>query len=73
VALTAPGKASFLFGDLRPEDAPDILLAALAHAARDDGFLPRAARPERLRAGILARLPAPAHRLSPAAFAWPAA
>lgn len=73
VALMAPGKASYLFGDLRPEDAPDILAAARAHAARADGFLPRAARPERLRAGVLARLPAPAHRLAPDAFAWPAA
>ncbi len=73
VALMAPGKASLLFGDLRPEDAADILAAARAHAARADGFLPRAARPERLRAGILARLPAPPHRVSADAYAWPAA
>uniref|UniRef100_UPI002FDBF185 DUF1636 family protein n=1 Tax=Falsiroseomonas oryzae TaxID=2766473 RepID=UPI002FDBF185 len=62
--------------DLPPdgEGAADLLAAARAHAARADGFLPRAARPERLRAGILARLPPlhwiPAHPQEP--VAWPA-
>uniref|UniRef100_UPI0022EA653B DUF1636 family protein n=1 Tax=Falsiroseomonas oryzae TaxID=2766473 RepID=UPI0022EA653B len=51
-ALMAPGKVGYLFGDLPPdgEGAADLLAAARAHAARADGFLPRAARPERLRA-----------------------
>lgn len=58
-AVMAPGKVGYLFGDLTPgaAGAADLLAAARAHAAREDGFLPRAARPERLRAGILARLP----------------
>lgn len=58
-ALLAPGKVSYLFGDLRADDASvaDLLAVARAHAAAPDGFLPRAARPPRLRAGILARLP----------------
>lgn len=61
VALQAPGKASYLFGDLSPdaETARQVLQCAAQHAATADGQLPRQARPERLRGGILARLPAP--------------
>lgn len=40
-----------------PRPGAALLAATRAHAARADGFLPRVARPERLRAGILARLP----------------
>lgn len=75
-ALMAPGKVGYLFGDL-PADgsgADDLLAVARTHAARTDGFLPRAERPERLRAGILARLPPlhwiPADLQEP--VAWPA-
>jgi predicted metal-binding protein len=70
-----PGKVGYLFGDLLPDaaGAADLFAVARAHAAREDGFLPRAARPERLRTGILARLP-PLHWL-PAqpdeVIAWP--
>ena len=58
-ALLAPGKVSYLFGDLRADagSVADLLTVAEAHAGAPSGFLPRAARPERLRAGILARLP----------------
>ena len=74
-ALMAPGKVGYVFGDVPPdaEGAADLLAVALAHAAGRDGFLPRAARPERLRAGILARLP-PLHWLATAGeeLAWPA-
>ena len=61
VALQAPGKASYLFGDLAPdaETARQVLQCAALHAATADGQLPRQARPERLRGGLLARLPAP--------------
>jgi predicted metal-binding protein len=75
-ALMAPGKVSYLFGDLPADSAgaDDLLAVAGTHAARTDGFLPRADRPERLRAGILARLP-PLHWI-PAdpgeLVAWPA-
>jgi predicted metal-binding protein len=59
VALQAPGKHSYLFGDLQPD--PETALQALAcahqHAAAADGLLAWSARPERLRRGILARLP----------------
>jgi len=58
-AVMAPGKVGYVFGDLPadPEGAADLLAVARAHQTRADGFLPRADRPERLRAGILARLP----------------
>jgi predicted metal-binding protein len=75
-ALLAPGKVGYLFGDLPPdaEGAADLLAVARAHAARANGFLPRAERPERLRAGILARLP-PLHWIPTdpqETIAWPA-
>ncbi|MBX9748806.1 MAG: DUF1636 domain-containing protein [Roseococcus sp.] len=75
-ALMAPGKVGYLFGDL-PADAAgaaDLLAVARAHGARADGFLPRADRPERLRGGILARLP-PLHWVAEdvqEAVRWPA-
>jgi len=58
-ALTAPGKVTYLFGDL-PADAngaADLLSVARSYLAREDGYLRRKERPERLQAGILARLP----------------
>lgn len=60
VALQAAGKASYLFGELPPdaETAAQVLACAGLHAISADGQLDRAARPERLRNGILARLPA---------------
>jgi predicted metal-binding protein len=75
-AVLAPGKVGYLFGDLPPDadGAADLLAVAQAHGARADGFLPRAARPERLRGGILARLP-PLHWISGGSgevIAWPA-
>lgn len=75
--LLAPRKVGYLFGDLPPdaEGAAALLAAAHVHAERHDGFLPRAAGPERLRAGILARLP-PLHWVpdgSEAVVAWPPA
>ena len=74
-ALIAPGKVGYLFGDLTPDasGAADLLAVARAHAARPDGFLPRADRPERLRTGILARLPPPdwIKRAVDGVIAWP--
>jgi predicted metal-binding protein len=59
VALQAPGKPSYLFGDLLPDaiTARDALLCAALHAEAADGQLLRNQRPERLRNGILAKLP----------------
>ena len=73
-ALVAPGKVTYLFGDVPPDadGAADLLAVARAHAARPDGHLPRAERPERLRGGILARVP-PLEWLGATAgeVAWP--
>lgn len=60
VALQAPGKFSYYFGDLSADAETAVQLIACAQLHRDsaDGTLLRNARPERLRSGILARLPA---------------
>lgn len=59
VAFQAPGKHTYLFGDLVPDaqTAEHVLVCAGMHAAAPDGNLLRNQRPERLRSGILARLP----------------
>jgi predicted metal-binding protein len=59
VALVSEGKVSYVFGDLAPDapSAADLITVALAHQACPIGHLPRAQRPERLRAGILSRIP----------------
>ena len=61
VALQAPGKTSYFFGDLLADEtsAEQVLACAGLHQASPDGFMHREARPERLREGILARLPPP--------------
>lgn len=59
VALQAPGKHSYLFGDLQPDadTAADVLACARLHAQSSDGALARNDRPQRLRSGILTKLP----------------
>jgi predicted metal-binding protein len=59
VAYQAAGKHSYCFGELQPdaETAAQVLSCAALHAASADGNLPRTERPERLRGGILLRLP----------------
>jgi predicted metal-binding protein len=75
-AVMAPGRVGYVFGDLPAdaEGAADLVAVARAHQARADGFLPRADRPERLRAGILARLPPLdwLHTDAEETIAWPA-
>lgn len=59
VAFQAAGKPTYYFGDLLPEveTAFQVLACARMHAHDVDGALPRKERPERLRGGILAKLP----------------
>ena len=60
IALSAPGRFTYLFGDLDPAlHAVDVLSVAAAYAEAEAGYLPRPARPEVLRAGILGRIPPP--------------
>ena len=66
VALQAPGKASYVFGELAPDDdcVQAVLDVARQHATAADGLLAWAQRPERLRRGLVARLPALAARVN---------
>lgn len=59
VTLQAPGKYTYYFGDLLADGvtAAQVLACAQLHAYSTDGNLLRKDRPERLRSGILARLP----------------
>ena len=58
VALTAPGRFTYLFGDLDPDCHADAVLDVLVpYAAGTEGFMERTSRPEPLRAGILGRIP----------------
>lgn len=58
VALRAPGKFTYVFGDLRPGDTESALIeCATLYRHAKVGFLAREERPFSLRAGILARIP----------------
>ncbi|WP_372657508.1 DUF1636 family protein [Hydrogenophaga sp.] len=60
VAFQAAGKQTYYFGDLvaDAETAAHVVACARLHHSSPDGTLDRNDRPERLRNGILARLPA---------------
>jgi predicted metal-binding protein len=59
VTLQARGKFTYYFGDLAADTdtAAQVIACAQQHWHSTDGNLARNARPERLRSGILARLP----------------
>lgn len=58
VAVSGPHRFTYLFGDLDPaRDSAAVLAFLPIYAAADEGFVPRADRPEVLRAGILGRIP----------------
>jgi predicted metal-binding protein len=58
IALAAPHKTTLMFGDLPPlESAADILQLAIQYHASADGLILRQERPDRLKKGILARIP----------------
>lgn|SRR5574337_609534 len=60
VALTAPGKWTYVVGDLRPDDhVGDILDAAQRYAASPDGVVPWRERPVSFRKGVVSRTPPP--------------
>ena len=60
LAFQAPGKQTYYFGDAvcDAEMAAHVVACGRLHQASPDGTLDRKDRPERLRSGILARLPA---------------
>lgn len=57
VALSAPGKWSYVYGRMSPGDCGDILAGAAAYAATDDGLVPWRERPVIFRKQSLARIP----------------
>ena len=57
VALSGPGKWSYVYGRLTPADAADILAGAAAYADTPDGIVPWRARPVIFRKQSLARIP----------------
>lgn len=60
VALTAPRRYTFVFGDLDPfEHATAVLDLLPLYAADPQGRMPRPHRPVPLQAGILGRIPPP--------------
>lgn len=58
VALSQPGKWTYVYGHMTPEDAPEILAGAAAYAATSDGLVPWRERPVIFRKQSVARIPA---------------
>lgn len=48
---------SYVFGELTPDSAPDLIAGARLFATSEDGFMPFRARPESLKRGLIARIP----------------
>ena len=58
IAMRAPGKFTYVFGDLKPgETESAVIECATLYRRAPTGFLPREDRPHVLRAGILAQVP----------------
>ena len=58
IALTAPGRWSYVYGHMDPEtDVADILAGAAAYAKAPDGLVPWRERPAIFRKQSLARIP----------------
>ena len=57
VALSAPGKWTYVYGRLSAGDTTDILAGAAAYAATEDGLVPWRERPVIFRKQSLARIP----------------
>ena len=57
VALSAPGRWSYVYGRLTEGHTPDILAGAAAYASAPDGLVPWRERPEIFRKQSLARIP----------------
>lgn len=58
VSLAAPGKYTYLFGDLPVQNSADAILnCAALYYEKSDGSLPWSERPEPLKKGILAKIP----------------
>jgi predicted metal-binding protein len=67
VALSAPGRWSYVYGRLSESNAADVIAGAAAYAAAPNGIVPWRQRPEIFRKQSLARIPpiAPAITAAP--------
>jgi predicted metal-binding protein len=59
VGLSAPGKWSYLVGEIGPEYAADLLTYAAAYAKAKTGVVLPSGRPASLQTSVIARFPAP--------------
>jgi predicted metal-binding protein len=58
IALSSPGRWTYLFGDQHPDRSVDAILSCVAvYLASKNGFMARGDRPATLRASILGRIP----------------
>jgi predicted metal-binding protein len=57
VALTGPGRWSYVYGDLGDVSVDDILAGASRYATTKDGLVPWRERPTIFRKGVIARIP----------------
>jgi len=58
VAISAPGKWSYLLGGLGPEHADDLLTYAVAYTKAKTGVVLPSGRPASLQTAVIARFPA---------------
>lgn len=57
VALSGPGRWTYVIGDIAPEMAGQVAEGARRYAATADGLVPWRERPEIFRKGVIARVP----------------
>ncbi|SDT05367.1 DUF1636 family protein [Bradyrhizobium canariense] len=57
VALSGPGRWSYVYGDLSQASVEDLLAGASRYAATEDGLVPWRERPTIFRKGVIARIP----------------
>jgi predicted metal-binding protein len=55
--ISAPGKWSYILGELRPEDAADLMLYGEAYAKAKTGVVLPSGRPASLQRSVMARFP----------------
>lgn len=58
IGFAAPGKWTYVYGDLAPGTSADVILAGAAlYAVAPDGIIPWRSRPDALKKGVVARMP----------------
>nr|WP_249780860.1 DUF1636 domain-containing protein [Bradyrhizobium sp. dw_78] len=57
VALSGPGRWSYVYGDLNLAAVDDLLAGASRYATTEDGLVPWRERPTIFRKGVIARIP----------------